>query len=321
MEKMEFFGQAMDEILEQMPEEMKKGTTLSMNTVVKLNDIELHGVSIKKEGVDMAPNIYLDEYYDRFQQGEPMDKLMKEVVDIYAGLKQPEIVTSDIPLEYDSIKDKLALRLIELKRNRNYLANVPYMSVGNGLALVCDVKLRNDESGMWRTTITKDMVEKFGYDKREIFDQALNNVWDVDPPVLVDMEGQLMGNGDDRNLLNYYGRIDEKDKSSMYVLSNESGVLGAAALYYPKVQEQISDMLNEGYFVIPSSLHEVIIVPDSAGMDAKVLDNMVKDANRSVVQDKDVLSDNVFHFDRDAMALTTPMAQEHAREQAAEMRS
>jgi hypothetical protein len=145
MEKMEFFGQAMDEILEQMPEEMKKGTTLSMNTVVKLNDIELHGVSIKKEGVDMAPNIYLDEYYDRFQQGEPMDKLMKEVVDIYAGLKQPEIVTSDIPLEYDSIKDKLALRLIELKRNRNYLANVPYMSVGNGLALVCDVKLRNDE--------------------------------------------------------------------------------------------------------------------------------------------------------------------------------
>lgn len=320
MDRNEFFDRAMDEILEQLPEDMRKETTLSMNTVVKLNDMELHGVSISRDGNDISPNIYLDEYYDRYQNGEPMDKLMKEVADTYVGLKQPEIRPNDIPLEYDSIQDKLSLRLLEIKRNRKYLSNVPYMSVGNGLALVCDVKLRNDESGMWRTTITKDMVEKFGYDRKEIFDHALENVWDVDPPVLVDMEGQLMGSGDGRNLLSYDGRIEDKDKSAMYVLSNESGVLGASALFYPKVQEQISDMLNEGYYVIPSSLHEVIVVPESAGMDPKHLEAMVKDANRTVVAPKDVLSDNVYYFDRNDMALSSPAADMRMQEQAAGMR-
>ena len=94
----------------------------------------------------------------------------------------------------------------------------------------------------------------------------------------------------------------------MYVLSNASGVLGASALFYPEIQEQISEKIGEGYYVLPSSLHEVIVVPESAGFDAGQLTDMVKDANSSVVAPKDVLSDSVYHFDMGERKLETMQA-------------
>lgn len=302
MGKEEFFDKAMDEISEQLPEELKEGTTLALNKVVKCNDIELHGVSLKRDGTDISPNIYLDSFYERHENGEDLGVLMNEVVDMFKDTELPELGPNDISLDYESIKDNLTFRLLELRRNRMFLVNVPYMSVGNGLALVCDIKVRSNEDGEWRTTITKDMMEKNGYDKKELFAHALENIRDVDPPVMVDVESSMFGNGDNTNLLEKDGKVEHK--SNMYVLTNRSGVLGASALFYPEVQEQISEKLGEGYSVIPSSIHEVIIVPDSAGFTGVALKDMVKDANSSVVASKDILSDNVFHFDKDEKALS-----------------
>lgn len=305
MNKQEFWGKAMDELLEQLPEDMRKGTTLAMNTVLKCNDIELHGVSLKKGDEDISPNIYLDSFYERFENGESMQELMQEVAGVFKEAKRPEIKPDKLPLDYSSIKDKLTFRLLELKRNRMYLVNTPYMPVGNGLALVCDVKLKSGEDGEWRTTITKDMMEKYGYDKRQLFLDGLKNVQNVDPPVMMDMERNMFGVSHS-NVLDTEGPLYER--SNMYVLSNASGVLGASALFYPEIQEQISEKIGEGYYVLPSSLHEVIVVPESAGFDAGQLTDMVKDANSSVVAPKDVLSDSVYHFDMGERKLETMQA-------------
>ena len=88
----------------------------------------------------------------------------------------------------------------------------------------------------------------------------------------------------------------------MYILSNQSGVLGASALFYPGIQESIAEKLGESYYALPSSL-EIIIVPESAGIDKMRLGEMVKTANQNVVDEKDVLSDNVFRYDKDEKQL------------------
>ena len=85
----------------------------------------------------------------------------------------------------------------------------------------------------------------------------------------------------------------------MYVLSNTGGMLGSAVLFYPNTREHIAEVLGEGYCVLPSSQHEVLIIPDSAGIDREHLAEMVKQANEAVVEPKDVLTDTVFHYDRD----------------------
>lgn len=106
----------------------------------------------------------------------------------------------------------------------------------------------------------------------------------------------------------------------MYVLTTESGNLGASALFYPDVQDKAADLMGSGYYVLPSSVHECILVPDTAGHNEKDLCAMVREANRSVVEPKDVLSDNVYHFDKDSRQLSRVAADRERDSIAAEAR-
>ena len=124
-----------------------------------------------------------------------------------------------------------------------------------------------------------------------------------DRATLTDMAQALFGPGKE-NLLDRSGPIDPADIGGMYVLTTESGTLGASALYYPDVKEKAAEVIGCSYYVLPSSTHEVILVPDAAGIDEKELCSMVKQANRTVVEPKDVLSDNVNHFDKDTRELS-----------------
>jgi hypothetical protein len=101
------------------------------------------------------------------------------------------------------------------------------------------------------------------------------------------------------NLLDRDEPVAPEDIGSMYVLTNASGSLGAAALFYPDVKEKTGEILGSDYYILPSSIHEVILVPDAAGIDKKELCDMVKQANRTVVEPQDILSDNVYHYSRD----------------------
>ena len=118
------------------------------------------------------------------------------------------------------------------------------------------------------------------------------------------MQDSLFGSGGG-NLLEQTEPVAPGDKAMMYVLSNNESQYGAAALFYPGMQERIADTLEEGYYALPSSLHEYIIVPESSGVEPEQLAMMVKEANRSesVIAAKDVLSDQVLHYDREAKHL------------------
>ncbi len=173
----------------------------------------------------------------------------------------------------------------------------------DGLAMVCDISLTKGQD-IWRTTVAREMAEKNDYDVDALFDHAMKSFVKLEPPVLADMAGAIFG-GEKVNYLAFGERLYPDEKQLMYVLSNDTGVLGASVLFYPGVQEQIANVFDEGYTVLPSSVHEVLIVPDSAGVDAASLKDMVREANRLVVEDKDILSDNIYHYDPKEKTLTT----------------
>ena len=118
------------------------------------------------------------------------------------------------------------------------------------------------------------------------------------------------------NLLDEPGELG----TGMYILSNTSRIHGAAALFYPDVQEKISEALGENYYALPSSTEEFIIVPESKGMGPKEFTAMVTDANRTVVDPSQVLSDKVLRYDRDSKVLQDVTAGRELESRAAEMR-
>ena len=307
MTRDEFISRVKEELMEMLPEELRDGLEIQNTTVLKSNDQKHHGLTFKREESDAAPTIYLDDAYARFTNGEELHALTAELKDAYLQtLSMPE--PQKIDFDYDQIKDKLTVRLLEIKRNRDFLATTPYMTVGHGLAMVCDIKMQDGDEGSWRATVTQSMLEGQNYDKRELFIAAMDNAQMIDPPILVDM-GQALFTHEGENLLKRSEPLPPEDVSNMYVLSNTGGMLGSAVLFYPDTREHVAEVLGEGYCVLPSSQHEVLIIPDSAGIDRRELSEMVKQANQSVVEPKDVLSDNVFHYDRDEKKFELAMYQ------------
>lgn len=161
MTKDEFIRQMIDELEQMLPEELKKDLEIQETTVIKANDQKHHGLTFKRDEVDAAPTIYLDDAYERLEGGEDIHTLASELMSAYVGsigTKQPQ----KLDLDYEHIKDKVTVRLLEIRRNREYLATTPYMTVGNGLAMVCDIKMNDGNEGFWRATVTQSMLESEG---------------------------------------------------------------------------------------------------------------------------------------------------------------
>lgn len=300
----EFMVWAKNDIESMLPRDLTKNMTIEENTVIKMNDQFCYGLTLKRGDEEAAPTIYMNEYFDRYMNGEPMKQLMAEACQEYldAIVNKPDIVTQD--LTFEKIKDNLTIRVMEGKRNLQFLSNIPYMSMGNGFVAICDIKVVEENSGYWRTTINHGLMEENHYDKSEMFRAAIENSQEKYPVVMTTMMEQLFGE-DNRNLLDTDGEIPEESKDHMYIISTNEGLLGASAFFYPGVREKISEKLGEGYYALPSSINEILIIPESCAPPVKDIADMVYEANRTVVDPKEVLSDNIFHYDRETKELET----------------
>ena len=311
MREKEFMEMAKQEILRQLPEDVKNGLNLKEVEVLKINDQKNHGFCFQKDGSKASPTLYLDQAYDLFRRGTSLECLMEDVTRAYLksidrGIQGMD--TEALDLSFENIRDKLSLRLVETKRNREFLMDKPYLDVENGLALICDVQFSRNVSECVCTVVNNEIAEANGYDKDELFQEAIRNAVKMDPPQMMGLQDVVFGDKDGKNLLSGTDAPLKDNAGSLepiYLVSSRSRQFGAAAFFYPGVKEQAADILGEGYTVLPSSLHEVLLVPDSSQIPVRDLQNMVKETNRSQVEPKDILSDNIYHFDNFQGKLST----------------
>ena len=300
MEIREFTEKLKEEIRNYLPDDVCKDVEIGDATVVKMNDQKLYGLMLRMPGSDAAPTLYVNDMYEAYKEGADIGYLASEMANMYTQTKDAPR-PPEVDLSFESIKDKLTVRLLEKKRNREFLSNMPYASVGHGLALTADINFGEDRGGDWRIAVNRSLLESMEIDSGTLFVEAIKNSPNVDPPVLIDMSNALF-EPERVNLLERTEPIAPEDLGGMYVLTNESGTLGAAALFNPNVMERAGELLDSDYYILPSSIHETILVPDTPAVNAKDLTEMVKQANRSVVDEKDILSDSVYHYSKDTRA-------------------
>lgn len=89
---------------------------------------------------------------------------------------------------------------------------------------------------------------------------------------------------------------------SMHILTNERGCYGAGMILNPDIQKLVSDQMKGDYYVLPSSIHEVLIVPDLPETDLDDLTEEVKMANDRV-EEEYLLSYQVQHYSVSAQVL------------------
>lgn len=260
--------------------------------ITKINDQKLRGLTFKKKGIDEAPTFYIDEDYRLYEQGvrSPED-IAADLWAMYTATEwMPPMKGSEMSFAYDDIKDDITVRLVCIDKNKDFLADKPYYDHGNGFAFIYDYNVAND----YRITLTDALLESVGVGSNTLYAKAIHNTLNNDPPVMRKMEDMLFG---DRG----YNMLDDdyrpSDKGSMYVLTNKSGMFGAYALGCPEVLEKATRAVGESCYILPSSVHEVILLPKSMSHNVAELQDMVRQANQTVVDAPDILADDVYSYD------------------------
>lgn len=258
--------------------------------VLKMNDQKLHGLSIVL-GDDPAPTYYLDEAYQMVQEGADMESMIYELASQYrANLKsgpQPAEILPD--MSFDTIEERVGLRLVGKDFNKEFLQTVPFEDCGNGYALLCDVQIKASDGGMFSSIVTNDMLKEYGYDMAALFEAAKENEKEFNPPRLFNPSEILGG---------------DPDADACYVLTTERERFGAIALYLPGTLDMITSFLKEDFYCLPSSLHEFMIVRASNVKDPFHLRELVKEANETVVSASEVLSDDPLFYSLETGQLT-----------------
>lgn len=292
-------------IKDEVTDRMGQGYNIRLFKVMKNNALELDSLVVLKEGENIAPNIYLNAYYDSYIEGTPLTEILDRLCMVYSNCAIP-IVQPDFEYTLELMKPYIFFRLVSIERNKKLLTQVPHTKFLD-LALTFHCLVRSEAEGIGTIRITNEHIEQWGISCDELKDLAEENTKRLFPPVIRTMEevieDLLYSDEDDDKVLDY-GAEDE-DIYPMYILTNQKGINGATCLIYEDVIKEFAKLIKSDLYILPSSIHEIILIPREGSEDKERLQRMVIDINSSQVPIEEVLSDRVYMYslEKDAIII------------------
>ena len=233
-----------------------EGGNITINHVIKNNGCEMDGLVIMEKGKDIAPTIYLDSFYELYTNGENIKNIIRQIEVIYEQNKNNVTFDVNILKHFDTIKDKIVYKVVN------------YCLLDNEYGRSATALIYNNNLKNWNVTID------------DVYKAALKNTPDLLHSKISSMAALFEKCG-----VNVDGEeVDLKDyvPSDMYVLTNESKLNGAACILYENVLYDFAQKLGADLYILPSSVHEVILLPKLSMFEKDELVNMVKEVNTEV---------------------------------------
>lgn len=283
-------------VKEEVEQLVGKDMRVELLTTKKNNGKEKIGLLLKEEGINVAPTIYLEDYYQIWKRGESISSIGKNIKQLHETLRYNQTLDVTQFHDYELIKPKLAIKLISLEKNSELLEDTPYIEYID-LAIVFYLFINMNEYGSSTMLIKNVHQELWGITLEQLHKDALENAEIILPSSFQTMHAVMQEMLYESEFTEWEDD-DEKVKKNefMYVLSNKHRHFGAACILYKNELERIGDILKENYFILPSSIHEVIIVPFSKSLTEPELSEMVEEINRTQVLEEEVLSDHAYFY-------------------------
>lgn len=278
-----------------------EGGNITINHVIKNNGCEMDGLVIMEKGKDIAPTIYLDSFYELYTNGENIKNIIRQIELIYEQNKNNVTFDVNILKHFDTIKDKIVYRVVNYRSNEKLLEQVPHKRILD-LAVVFYCLLDNEYGRSATALIYNNNLKNWNVTIDDVYKAALKNTPDLLHSKISSMAALFEKCG-----VNVDGEeVDLKDyvPSDMYVLTNESKLNGAACILYENVLYDFAQKLGADLYILPSSVHEVILLPKLSMFEKDELVNMVKEVNTEGVAADEVLSDHVYEYNRTERLIT-----------------
>lgn len=288
--------ETMEEFAEAVRAEFEKRIEKSVivQKLNKNNGIVLYGLTVMEDEINISATIYLEPYYEVYED-TGMEYIVDRLERVYEENKPEQSFDISKILDYESIKENLRAKLINYELNREFLKEVPHRRFLD-LAIVAYIALEMEEEIEGNATITvkNNLQQTWKVDTEELIDTALENIkGDV---VVADMSEYV-----DMSLFG-----DTEKLFDIYVITNRLKLHGAVAMLQKDRLKQFSEELKkETLTILPSSIHECLIInAEVEPKDTDELREMVKEVNETVVSDQDILSNNVYIYNRTTDKIT-----------------
>lgn len=275
-----------------------KEVNVTLHQVPKNNGIFYDAITVMYPGENVAPSLYMQDFFDRYQGGESMENLAEEILYTSKNQGLGGKLPTECFLDFDRIKDRICYKLINREKNKKILESMPYLPVLD-LAMVfyyslspdildnASVVIRDTDMNRWNTTL------------EELIDLAKRNTPRLLPwsfCSIQQMMSKLFNEEDDVILPK--DAFTEADPF-MYILTNQEKYMGASCILYPELLSELSSKLDDDLYILPSSIHECILMPASGQLySLESLSEMVCEINQAEVDATEVLADHAYYFNR-----------------------
>lgn len=290
-----------DKIIDKLPE-VDDNTEVVIQKIVKNNGIQLDAVSIFFEDRKISPNIYLNPYYNSYIVGTSMDIIMYDIIERYIS-ELDYLSCEHIDLyDYDKVKDRIVIRLINYEKNKDMLENCVYERYLD-LAVTYRYVVEDDRQGLASILITDKEFSQWNIEQSELYEKALNNT-KLMYPYITESLTAVAKECLDKMVENY---MSDEEKAllrqtqipqEMYILTNQSKAFGAGCILYDNFLYNFSKVNNANILILPSSVHETMLIPECDGVDPLQLREVLNEVNMQSIGFMDYLSDNIYYYDR-----------------------
>lgn len=290
------FNEFKEVVIEKLKDFYGHDAEVTVKEVLKRNDICHTGVTVQvyeNESV-ISPVVYIDNLYSKFKDGS-ME--LDDVMDYIVKVVNKSEITSDTSefrrlVEWEYVKDKIYPIVVQTEKNHRIMEDLiskEYMD----LSVLYNIRLMQDESGIGCVKVTTDLFDSYGITVDELHQQALINLR-RDGYVtknMVQILNAMIADSKNKNL------HDEEDVilGEVYVTTTEKSINGAAIILdIDYFQEKFGNLCA---YILPSSAHELIVLPTSEQLDLEYINNMIQEVNSSCVDAEDVLSNHAYFYD------------------------
>lgn len=257
---------------------------LKQEEAIGYNDTHKDVLLVEKKGSCCMPRLDLQAYYETHIEGMPIEELAKRAVHTINADDIPSEADIKALLDQKQIRNKLIVRLLNRKTNETILKEMPHLPFLD-LAITFHLLVEEKKDGTKSVRVTNKLWEEYiGDSVLQMYRQALLNTEHLFPARMVQMEKLL--------------HLTELGvNSGLYIVSNPHGIYGATVLLYEGVQEKIRKVLEEDYYVIPSSVHEVLVIRESDVTNFEMLKNTILEVNSTQVGAEDILSNLLYKYE------------------------
>lgn len=259
---------------------ISRGYEVQLADVVK-NGVERKGITIGNGNI--RPTIYTEQFEARDDLDDDLDLVVDEIIKAYEeSIKDIPTFNMEDLLKWDYVKEHLQL-CIQRKGNEDIVKR-------DFLDLEQYVRVLVGNDGSYK--VKPEHLERFGVSEEVLFHAA----WECTNPTLtatnmIEVIAEMM-NMD-------ISEVEKMADTNQIILSNQSKVYGAIAMCNKEMLATIANKYNTNLIILPSSIHECIVIPQQTGMDSNQLNTMVREVNETQVALEEQLSDHAYYYDRE----------------------